>query len=62
MPDVQPGIWGREPVLILGLIQAGVALAVGFGLSWSGDQVALVMAFTAAVLSVIARQRVTPNA
>jgi len=53
-------ILGREPVLILGLIQAGIALAVGFGLGWSAEQVALMVAFTSAILSVVARQKVTP--
>ena len=49
-----------EPVLVLGVVQATLAMLVGFGLGWSGEQVALVTAFAAAVLGVIARQRVTP--
>lgn len=49
-----------EPVLTLALIQAGIAMAVGFGLNWTGDQVALASAFAAAVLGWIARSRVTP--
>lgn len=53
-------ILGREPVLWLALVQAGIALAVGFGLEWSGEQVSLVMAFTAALLGFIARSQVTP--
>lgn len=60
MPEDKPSVWGREPVLILGLIQSALALAVGFGLNLDGQQVALIMAFSAAVLSVIARQRVSP--
>lgn len=55
-------IFGREPALILGLIQAGLALAIGFGLNLSGEQTALIMAFSAAVASVIVRQNVTPTA
>jgi len=57
------GIWDRiknEPVLALGIVQAGLALAVGFGLGFTGEQVGLVVAFTATVLSFIARNRVTP--
>ena len=54
-------IWGREPVMLMAVIQAGVALAVGFGLNWSGDQVALVLAFSAALLGFIARSQVTPT-
>lgn len=49
-----------EPVLILALVQATLGMLVGFGLGWTGEQVALVTAFAAAVLGVIARQRVTP--
>lgn len=53
-------LWDREPALILGVIQAGLALAVGFGLGLSGEQVALILAFSAAVLSLITRSKVTP--
>jgi uncharacterized membrane protein len=49
-----------EPVLILALVQATLGMAVGFGLGWTGEQVALVTAFAAAILGVVARQRVTP--
>lgn len=55
-----PNILGREPVLILGLVQAILAVAVGFGLNLDGQQVALIMALAAAILSVIARSKVTP--
>ena len=58
----KPSLWGREPALILGLVQAGLALAIGFGLNLSGDQVALIMAFSSALVAVIVRQNVTPNA
>jgi hypothetical protein len=54
-------IFGREPVMILAVVQAAIALAVGFGLNWSGDQVALVTAFSAAVLGLVARQQVSPT-
>lgn len=54
-------IWGREPALILGLVQAGLAMAVGFGLNLDGQQVALVMTFAAAVVSVIVRRKITPG-
>lgn len=58
----QPSIFGREPALILGLVQAGLALAVSFGLQLDGQQVGMIMAFSSALLSVIVRQRVTANA
>lgn len=52
-------LWGREPVLILGVIQAGLALVVSFGLELSSGQIGAIMAFSAAVLSLIARRTVT---
>lgn len=55
-------IFGREPSLVLGLLQAGLALAIGFGLQLSGEQVALIMAFAATIASVWVRSKVTPNA
>ncbi len=53
-------ILGREPAALLGLIQAGLALAIGFGLQLTGEQTALVMAFSAAAVAIITRQNVTP--
>ena len=50
-----------EPVLTLAVVQAGIAMAVGFGLGWSGEQVALTVSFMAALLGWIARSEVTPN-
>lgn len=61
--DLWGGLTDRlssEPVLVLGVVQAIVALAVGFGLQWSGEQVALVTAAAAAVLGLIARSKVSP--
>ena len=51
----------QEPVLTLAVIQAGVACAVGFGLGWSGEQVALFVTFAAAILGWVARTQVTPT-
>lgn len=53
-------LWGREPVLYLTLVEVTLALAAGFGLDLSGRQITLIVAFTAAVLGVVTRQRVTP--
>ena len=56
-------IWSRitdEPVLTLSVVQAGLARAGGFGLGWSGDQVALAVTVSAAGLGWIARRQVTP--
>ena len=53
-------ILDREPVLILGAIRAIVVLVTAFGLSLTPEQIAAVYLVAEAVLSVIARQRVTP--
>lgn len=51
-----------EPALLMGLVQAGVILAVSFGLDLDDGQTAAILAFTAALLSVVTRQQVTPTA
>lgn len=55
-------LWGREPAMVLAAVQAVIALAVGFGLDWSAEQVALVVSASAAVLGLITRSQVTPPA
>ena len=54
-------IFGREPVALLTVVQSVLALALGFGLELTGEQVGLIMAATAAVLGYIARTRVVPQ-
>lgn len=41
-----------EPARILGVIGAGLALAVGFGLNLSGQQINLIMVFAAAAIAL----------
>lgn len=53
-------LWGREPALIVGLVNALLALAVGFGLQVTPEQVGLINAAVAAVLAVITRTQVAP--
>ena len=53
-------LWGREPVAFIGVLNAGIALAVGFGVKLTPAQVGLVNAFATAVLALIARSQVTP--
>ncbi len=63
MKRIWSGIWGRitgEPVMTLAIIQMALALAVSFGLQWTGEQVGAVVAFAAAVLGWVARSRVSP--
>jgi hypothetical protein len=52
----------EEPVLTVGLFRAAVTMLVGFGLGWSGEQVALMVAFVEAVTAWVARRQVTPMA
>lgn len=53
-------LWGREPAVIIGLIQAAIALAASFGLDMTPEQIGALVAITAAVLSVVTRSQVTP--
>lgn len=55
-------IFNREPALILGVVNAIVALVVGFGLDLTAEQVGLISAATSAVLALVARSQVTPKA
>jgi len=52
----------EEPVLTVGLFRAAVTMLVGFGLGWTGEQVALMVAFIEAVTAWLARRQVTPMA
>lgn len=49
-----------EPALLLGALNALLALGVGFGLDVDPGQVGLINAAVAAVLAVVVRSRVTP--
>ena len=61
-------LWGgltdrlsQEPVLVLAVVQSILAVAVSFGLGLTGEQVGGILAVSAALLGLIARQRVTPT-
>ena len=51
----------NEPALVIGLVQATLALVIAFGLELSEEQVGAVLAVTAAVLALVVRSQVTPN-
>lgn len=53
-------VWGREPALVLALVNAALMLGVGFQLPVTGEQVALVNAFVAALIGFVTRSQVTP--
>jgi uncharacterized protein (DUF697 family) len=59
--DDKPGtILGREPAMVLALVQAIIALAVTFGLRLTPEQTGAIVALTAIVLGLIVRAKVTP--
>jgi hypothetical protein len=59
--ESRPGtIWGREPAMVLTLVQAVIALVVAFGLSLAPDQIGAILAVTAVILGLITRSRVSP--
>ena len=59
--DTPPGtIWGREPAMVLALVQAVVALVVAFGLSLAPDQIGAILAVTAVILGLVTRSQVSP--
>lgn len=53
-------LWGREPAMIVALVQAILVLAISFGLNLSEDQTAAILAVTALALGLIVRAKVTP--
>ena len=50
-----------EPVAIVAALEALLALAVGFGLDLTAEQVALILAAVTALLGLFVRSRVTPT-
>jgi hypothetical protein len=51
----------REPVLILAVVQAVVYLVTEFGVDLTDRQQAAILGVVAAVLTLVARQSVTPT-
>jgi len=51
MDTEQGTIWGREPAMVLALVQAVIALVVAFGLSLAPDQIGAILAAAAIVRS-----------
>lgn len=57
---IPTGFLGREPAMWLSVIQAGLALAIGFGLNLSTEQFGLLMAFSSAIFGLLTRSQVSP--
>lgn len=55
-------LWSAEPTMVLSVVSAGIALAIGFGANITTQQMGLIMAFAAAVLGLINRSQVTSPA
>lgn len=53
---------GREPALIVGLVEALLVLAVAFGLDLTAEQVAAVTGVAVIAGAVLTRSKVTPIA
>lgn len=53
-------IFGREPAIVLGALNAVLAAAAGFGFNLSGEQVALLMGAATTLMSLWVRHKVTP--
>ena len=53
-------LWGREPAMVLALVQAGIALAVSFGLKLEPEQIGAIVTLSAIILGLITRTKVTP--
>ncbi len=51
----------KEPALIIGALQAALALAVSFGLQLTAEQVGAIMTLAAAVFAIVTRYFVTPK-
>jgi hypothetical protein len=51
-------ILDREPAVVIGALQALLALAIGFGMDLSGTQVTLILTAFAAVFALLTRQSV----
>lgn len=54
-------LWGREPAVVLGVIQAAISLLLVFGLELSPAQVGAIMAFANVTIALITRSQVTPT-
>jgi hypothetical protein len=59
--NLPASVWSKEPVLVLAMVQSGIALVTSFGMSLTAEQIGAILAFTSAVLGVVARSQVTPT-
>ena len=60
-PPAEGNIWDREPIAILGLVQGALIVATTFGADLSAEQTVAVLGLAAAVLTIVARRKVSPT-
>lgn len=53
-------IWGREPAMVIALVESLLLLAMAFGFDLTAEQMGAIMAPVAILLGLITRSRVTP--
>lgn len=53
-------LWNTEPALVLGAVQAILALLLAFGVDLTPEQIGAILAVSAAVLSLLVRRKVSP--
>lgn len=51
----------KEPVAAMALVEAVLAVVVVFGLALSAAQIAAILGLAGAILTIVARKKVTPN-
>ena len=54
-------LWGREPAMVLALVQAIIALGLAFGWNLTDEQFGAVITLVAVALGVLTRSQVTPT-
>ena len=58
--DAVSNLWGREPAMVLALVQTALVLGVSFGLRLTPEQTGAILALTAVVLGLLTRSQVSP--
>lgn len=57
----QNSIWNREPVMLLSVVQAGIILAVSFGVNLTEQQTGAILTLSSVLLGLVTRSQVTPT-
>lgn len=53
-------LWGREPAMVVALVQCVIVLGVSFGLRLTPEQSGAILALTAVILGLVTRTQVSP--